>query len=69
MDAVIEANLTRRDKVLGYYQGIYLTIKDNYIKVRLVHISILNENQNQLRIHIFQVINNSEFSLNFVKSI
>ena len=69
MDAVIEANLTRRDKVLGYYQGIYLTIKDNYIKVRLVHISILNENQSQLRIHIFQVINNSEFSLNFVKSI
>ena len=69
MDAVIEANLTRRDKVLGYYQRIYLTIKDNYIKVRLVHISILNENQNQLRIHIFQVINNSEFSLNFVKSI
>ena len=37
--------------------------------IRLVQILILNQNQNQLKIHIFQVISNSELELNFVKNI
>ena len=37
--------------------------------IRLVQILILNQNQNQLKIHIFQVISNSELELSFVKNI
>ena len=44
-------------------------IKENDMKVRLVQILILNQNQNQLKIHIFQVISNSKLELSFVKNI
>ena len=44
-------------------------IKENDMKVRLVQILILNQNQNQLKIHIFKVISNSELELSFVKNI